>query len=222
MWFNPAGKLGQRLSEIFAMMDDMSSLGSVETRAKAVIGYLIRHPEITTLVGHSAGCTIIEEVLKTLPKEMKISKIVLMSPPPPKGKKFGRKDPVFWAMGKYLWKMFTGKHFMLSRSDVKNLLSVSEEKVDEVMTNLKPDSGRFAREMTMRQFAKPELFFIPDGIKVAVVTSPDDRMVGGKGINVSGNTRRSFACISCGGGHLAPLQRIDNVISRLKDMSFEF
>lgn len=70
---------------------------------------------------------------------------------------------------------------MMTRSDTKKLLSLEEYQVDEMMKNLLPDSGAFARELTMRQYKRKITLDPPLGVKLFVATSKKDRMVGSAG-----------------------------------------
>lgn len=181
LWFNPKGQLAAKIGEDATVLNILG-VHNVGLRVLRLVDYLEEHPEVTNLVGHSAGCYVIAAAIESgLCRS--VSKIVMLNPAPMPGIKFSPKDLVFWLLAKprYLWKMITGKDIQLSRGDTKRLLSLTEEQVDELTegNSLVADSGVFMRHMAMNQFTKPwDEITVPKGTVLTVVSAVDDRMVG--------------------------------------------
>lgn len=182
LWFNHGGPIACRFR---TQGVEILSLRGIPT-LKERVGYLLDtllHSSFETIIGHSAGCTVLTEAMRCFRSDCKTTRIVLLNPAPAQGIKFTPMDPIFWTMMKpqYLWAMATGKNFMLTDGDTKKLLSLEEHQVDEMMKNLLLDSGAFARELTMRQYKQKVTLNPPPGVKLFVATSKKDRMVGSAG-----------------------------------------
>ncbi|MES2985769.1 MAG: alpha/beta hydrolase [Patescibacteria group bacterium] len=180
LWFNPDGPIGEKLQERFERLTVLRHCGmDLKSRVKNLKENI--HPtDETTIVGHSAGCVVILEAMKELPAEHNIKNIILMNPAPVKGIKFGFKDELFWKMmyPPYVAAMMFGKKFELTPTHVGQLLSIQKEKLPAVCENFTPDSGKFARELVLNQFKQKERITIPKNIKLSVLESEGDMMIG--------------------------------------------
>ncbi len=221
LWFNPEGPLGESLSQHFTVLDQCG-LPSLKIRAQSLDSAIT--PGVTTLIGHSAGCSVVVEALKNLPETHNIRQVILLNPGPAKGVMFTPKDPIFWMMMKpqYQWAMIMRKQFMLSKKDFVTLLSQQVGEIESTMNNLKPDSGAFAQELTMCQFRRKEYLILPSETKLGIVSSEADKMVGSTRLK----TERIYVrkdilelnkqkALHVPGGHLWTLENINTIMQRL-------
>ena len=221
LWFNPKGPIGQQLTNKGFTLVDLCGLPTQEYRTDMLVGAIRRNKEATTLIGHSAGCiTVIETLLqfRELGEKHNITEVLLMNSGPLPGIKFMPWDPTFWVTPKYTWSLLMGKDFCLSRNDVKNLLSTEEADLDEMMANLKPDSGRFVKEVVMRQY-KPALKDVVDlgnNIEVTIVHSVNDRMIGSTGPKTSALIFENYE-FTIGAGHMWTMMNLPKVLEEIAD-----
>ena len=222
LWLNPKGQLATKIGEDATVLDILG-IPDIGSRILKLVNYLARHPEMTNLVGHSAGCYTISEAIKCglCPN---VKKIVMLNPAPMPGIKFSPKDLVFWLLSKpaYLWAMITGKNIKLSRGDTKKLLSLTDEQVDELIKgdSLVADSGVFVRHIVMNQFRKPwdgEDIVRNNDISFTVVNADDDKMTGSTSKKTADLLCRFYrvpVILHIMGGHLFALLNFKDTVGR--------
>jgi pimeloyl-ACP methyl ester carboxylesterase len=218
LWFNPQGPLGMSLSEKFDVLD-LCGIPTMQERVDKVIGHLRKHPKVTRIIAHSAGCAVAIEAMKQLDDdEGRVKKLILLNSAPAKGVKFMPWNPVFWVTPKYTYHMLIGKDIMLTSREFQNLLSVDEGGLTNMMANLKPDSGRFIREVVLSQYKKQEYFTASPLTRLYVVNSRHDRMIGSTSHQTTrllGGRRKNAHKLEMGDDHMWPLQNIERVLDEL-------
>ena len=224
LWLNPTGQLAAKIGEDATVLDILG-IPNIGLRILKLVNYLEGHPEVTNLVGHSAGCYVIAEAIRCgLCRSVK--KIVLLNPAPMPGTKFSPKDLVFWLLAKpsYLWRMITGKDIQLSRGDTKRLLSLTEEQVAELTegNSLVADSGVFMRRIVLNQFAEPwDGTLVREDVAFTIVTADHDKMVDSTSRRTNDVLCRNYripVVIHIPGGHLFTLRNFKDTVGRiLKD-----
>lgn len=213
LWFNPKGPLAEKIGQHTTILDVLG-MKTIGERVQALVECLEANPQITNLVGHSAGCYVIATAIKNgLCRSAKT--IVLLNSAPMPGIKFSPFDAVFWALSKpgYLWKLFRGQDIKLSRSDTKKLLSLTDKDLENLGDSLVAESGAFTRHIVLNQFARPWSCIHPHpGTRIIMVNTTDDQMVGGTWVK----TEKVFDAVSVHhstGGHMAALMFFQDTVT---------
>lgn len=190
----------------------------MDDRVKHLTNSILRN-RYTTLIAHSAGCSVVAQVLQEKDFGNLIKRVIFLNPAPTAGVQFSPIDPIFWVMPWYFKPMLTEKDFKLSRKHTMNLLSTPAGEIDSVMKNLTEDSGAFAKELTLMQFKKKfALRELPQSAQVSVVSCTKDRMVGStwkKTENALAKKNKAVV-VRYAEGHLWALQHIGQVLSDLQ------
>lgn len=229
LWFDSDGPIGKDLKQRFSVLDQRN-IPSIDARADSLLTSLT--PEVNTLIGHNAGCTVIAEALKKLPQDHSLKQIIFLNPAPARGVTFRPWDRIFWIIAnpKYISLMLFCKSFLLSRKDFTKLLSLRVGEIDETLKNLAPDSGTFVRDLVLYQYRKQEPLTIPPEIRFTIVNSPGDKMVGSteyktERLYIPPHAKREHICgpiHTAGHGHIWTIQNIATTLLLLRNEGFEF
>lgn len=101
------------------------------------------------LVGWSAGGLISQMIAA---KNTLVKKLVLVASAAPKGVFIGWKPFLKMANPTYLWPVVSGHSLVLTPSDTRELMfnvGFGDERFGQILMQLRPESGRVAREITM-------------------------------------------------------------------------
>lgn len=217
LWADGTGPLIENVVDCDVL--PMLGISTMKERAAKLLEYLRDHQSITTLIGHSAGCSVITEISQILPEQVKT--VMLLNPAPLPGVKFSLQDLAFWKMGKprYLWAMLRCKPLALTHEDAGQLLGYPPS--HEIIRSLKPDSGQFIREITKRQlfwWKRPVKF--RNTVLVILYRTRADRMIGTTQIKTEELLNPEYECLvlcdeASNSNHLTPLIRFQEVLGKI-------
>lgn len=215
LWFDHNGPIAKKIQEQgFSIFGELLGLDTQEARTQTLIEYLRAHPEISTLVGHSAGCITTIEALRLVWLQDQIKEVVLMNSAPLDGTMFLPWDPTSCVTMKYLVKLLKGQPIKLSECDAKNLLG---EHIN--MDDITADSGAFIRSVLSNQlpWKKPQIQHLQKILQVTSVFSRNDRILG----STANKTKKQFSentegkSLIIGEGHMYALINFHTVMEQI-------
>lgn len=216
LWLNPNGFLAKEIEK--AQVHVLPLLGmTMEQRLHAVLEYLDNNKQIHTVVAHSAGCLVARHALEIGIFGSQIKKLILLNPAPLPGIPFTMKDKVWWAIFRYLPKIFFDKKVGLTREHTLSLLSLDPEQLSVLEGDFLPDSSEFVRGIVLGQFQfleKDKEVLNRHGTKVVVVHTEGDNMVGTTPLKT---VKRflSAELVTMRGGHMYTLINFRQVVGDL-------
>ncbi len=178
LWFNIDGPLAQQISKTSTIIPVLG-IKTLKGRVEVVLDFLKSHPDISTLIGHSAGSLVVTYMIKNDLLPSSIIRVILLNSAPLPGMIFRIQDLVTRASTKYipvlLWKKFISKKsFRMSDSDNKNLLGLDEKQLVDVVG----DSPEFIMTIIANQLRRKWRSPFFSDRSVVSVNATDDQMVG--------------------------------------------
>lgn len=178
LWFNITGQLAQKISQTSTIIPVLG-ITTLKGRVDKVLQFLKDRPEISTLIGHSAGAFVLTYMVKNELLPSAVTRIVLLNSALLPGMFFKPGDLVTRTSVKYipilLYKKFISKrNFRMSEEDSKKLLGLRVEQLDDIVEDSPGFILSIICNQLRRQWRSP--FFANRSI--VSVNATDDQMVG--------------------------------------------
>jgi len=189
----------------------------MENRLQMVRKYLEDNPSVDTIVAHSAGCLVATLGLEIGLFKDQIKKVVLLNPAPLPGIQFTPFDAVYWAMFKYLGKLFFDRKIGLNHKDTMNLLSLSPTQLQVLDGSFLPDRSEFVRDIVLGQFKfwrRNEKVINRHDVPVTILHMKGDQMVGQTPLKTARRFKNA-ELVQMEGGHMDALINFRQVVGNL-------